>query len=414
MCYGTRELLGGGAALHAHIRRHEGVIQQAAGAADPDLARSTIASNTILRLVVRSAPCVLVVVPEEPHVAELAPVTPPRVLDQPILIASIILAVFFDEHGMPKDGILLAIVEDAGVVVLPGVGIHGHDDRARLHQRLHQRLRAVAGQLVPAADADAGGRLPEASRLMARAGLLCVPEILVERDAVVSHPGEGELARGAIAAAGASAVLGVRHAVQERLHRDRDVRLLPAAGALLADELRLDGLCGGDGPAAAAVALVPDRGAGPDVHAAGGTGRRLVGRGVDEERPLGQALHEGHAVAAGHAAAGGLVAVQDLALGISPVHEGMHARRPEAALPRVPGVRGCDLNEGGFEERAAVVELLRAYCEPPAEVPHILLEGIALQLRPSSAPVQGRRISTLATQEDCTNDGCGRAAIHGT
>mmetsp|Transcript_87390 Transcript_87390/g.222615 ORF Transcript_87390/g.222615 Transcript_87390/m.222615 type:complete len:240 (+) Transcript_87390:526-1245(+) len=239
---------------------------------------------------------------------------------------------------MPQDGVLGAAVEDARLVVEPAVAVHGHDHRALLDHRLHQRLGAVARQLVPAADAHAGAGLPEASGLMALAGPGCVLEVALQRDAVVAHPGVGELASGAIAAALASAVLRVRDAVHERLRGDA------GRGARVLDELCLQGLGGGDGPAAAAIALIPHVRAAVDVHAAGGAGHGLVARGVQAVHDLGAAAQERGASAAG-AAARGLVAVEGGSLGLVPIHKGVHACLPKAALLGVPGIRGPDLRE---------------------------------------------------------------------
>mmetsp|Transcript_80416 Transcript_80416/g.217960 ORF Transcript_80416/g.217960 Transcript_80416/m.217960 type:complete len:263 (+) Transcript_80416:722-1510(+) len=238
---------------------------------------------------------------------------------------------------------------------------------------------------------------------MALAGPGCVLEVALQRDAVVAHPGVGELASGAIAAAGASAVLRVRDAVHESLRGDA------GRGARVLDELRLQGLGGGDGPAAAAIALIPHFRAAVDVQAAGGAGHGLVARGVQAVHALGAAAQEGGASATG-AAARGLVAVEGGSLGLVPIHKGVHARLPKAALLGVPGIRGPNLGEGGFEKGAAAAELLGAHLVVPAEVLHVLLERVSLQLRPRSALPQCRRIA--ATQEDCADDSGCCSAVH--
>merc|ERR1719386_113838 len=109
---------------------------------------------------------------------------------------------------MPKDRVLVAVVEDAVVVVHPVVGVH-RDDRGPLRvERLLQRLGLVAGERGPARDPGAlAGRWVEAVLAFADAGLGGVRHLAVQREAVVPEEREAELARGAVAAAGAAAVL---------------------------------------------------------------------------------------------------------------------------------------------------------------------------------------------------------------
>ena len=167
----------------------------------------------------------------------------------------------------------------------------------------------VARQVRPAGDADALVEAGPGAGALLRAGAVLggVGQILLQRDAVVAHERVGQLAGGALAAAVAAAVLRVRRALHQGLGRDPDV-----GGRALALELRLQGLRRGDGPAAAAVALVADlRGGhlGP-----GGEGRRGVHlHGQGRAGGAGLRVEEGDALAAARALARGLVAlVQDL------------------------------------------------------------------------------------------------------
>mmetsp|Transcript_41741 Transcript_41741/g.119390 ORF Transcript_41741/g.119390 Transcript_41741/m.119390 type:complete len:263 (+) Transcript_41741:722-1510(+) len=239
---------------------------------------------------------------------------------------------------------------------------------------------------------------------MALAGPGCVLEVALQRDAVVAHPGVGELASGAIAAAGASAVLRVRDAVHESLRGDA------GRGARVLDELRLQGLGGGDGPAAAAIALIPHFRAAVDVQAAGGAGHGLVARGVQAVHALGAAAQEGGASATG-AAARGLVAVEGGSLGLVPIHKGVHARLPKAALLGDPGVGGGDLRQGGLEELGTAVELLGTLFVVPVEFAHEFIEGVAVEFRARSRLPHGHRI---AAQECRGGDGPCHRSVHGS
>mmetsp|Transcript_89777 Transcript_89777/g.234150 ORF Transcript_89777/g.234150 Transcript_89777/m.234150 type:complete len:449 (-) Transcript_89777:10-1356(-) len=394
------------AALDFDVRGHDGVVQQAAGAADGDLAGAAIAAQALRRLVVRSAPVVLVVVPQQADVSGLAPLRAPRVLDQPVLVAGFVLAVALGENGVAEDRILCTIVEDTRLVVEPIIAVHGHDHRALLHQRLHQWLRPVAGQLIPASDADAGRRLPEAGALGARLCPARVRQVALQRNAVIAHPSIGELAGCTLAAAGAPAVLRVRHAVHKRLRRDpRHFGAGPAG----TEELGLEGLGGGDGPATAAIALVPDGGSTVDVHAPGGARHVLVCRGVHAGHAAQGAAEEGHGTLPGTSVR--LVAVQGLALIDRPIHEGVHACLPEAALLGDPGVGGGDLRQGGLEELGAAVELLGTLFVVPVEFAHELFEGVAVEFRARSRLPQGHRI---AAQECRGGDGPCHRSVHGS
>mmetsp|Transcript_120435 Transcript_120435/g.269240 ORF Transcript_120435/g.269240 Transcript_120435/m.269240 type:complete len:218 (+) Transcript_120435:163-816(+) len=182
----------GVASFDANALREDGVVKQAAHAADFHFGGAAVAPNALLRLPVDAAESALIVVPLYPDIAILAPFRTPRVLDEPVL-AACVLAVALREHRVAQHRIPCAVVEDAAVIIEPVVRIHGHHNGALLDKRTHQRLCLVAGQGMPATDADAALARQCLSRCRGLASLRLaeVGHVGLQRDAVVPHEGIG-------------------------------------------------------------------------------------------------------------------------------------------------------------------------------------------------------------------------------
>mmetsp|Transcript_39097 Transcript_39097/g.108745 ORF Transcript_39097/g.108745 Transcript_39097/m.108745 type:complete len:252 (-) Transcript_39097:34-789(-) len=224
---------------------------------------------------------------------------------------------------------------------------------------------------------------------------------------MIPHEGVSELTRGPIAATGATAMLGVGHAVHECLCGEPGARWRTTA-----QELRLHRLHGRDGPATAAVALLPQRR--PHVRRQAAL---LAERGI-EARGHGAAAESGSAfVQQGDGlrvpvSAWWLVPVQHAAFRKRPIHEGVDASLPPPALLRVPGVCGVHLRQRGLKDCCAPLVLLATGRIGTAEVADVLRERVALQgtacrqrrLGPeatSSSPASGRWDEEEAKKRGC-------------
>mmetsp|Transcript_111072 Transcript_111072/g.358609 ORF Transcript_111072/g.358609 Transcript_111072/m.358609 type:complete len:325 (-) Transcript_111072:488-1462(-) len=241
--------------LQADTLRKDGVIEDAASAADRDLRGAAIAPHALLRLAVDSTPALLVVLHLQADVAILTPFTAPRVLDQPVPLAAVV-AVAFCKHCMAECRVLCARVEDAAVIIEPVVAVHGHHNWAPLHECLHQRVHLVTGQRAPTRDprAPRGWPSPRQAGIRARRGVGGVWQLRLQGDTVVPHERVGEFPRGPVATARAAAMLRVWHTVHQGLCRE------PHIVRTRALQLRFHGLHCGDGPAAATTALLSHSG----------------------------------------------------------------------------------------------------------------------------------------------------------
>mmetsp|Transcript_111136 Transcript_111136/g.325086 ORF Transcript_111136/g.325086 Transcript_111136/m.325086 type:complete len:243 (+) Transcript_111136:520-1248(+) len=175
-----------------------------------------------------------------------------------------------------------------------------------------------------------------------------VGRLVLRGQAVIGHVGEGELHGRPLAASGAAALHGVRHAGHQLLGRE------PVRAARGDLHVRLEDGCRRHGPAGAAGTLVRDVGGGVEP----GPVQELRGQGdgLAPVRAEGAALAERHRPAAlrrGHAAP----AQQLLQLRWRPVRELVHAGVPEAVGPGVLCLHHC---QAPAEVRKALVELRAA------------------------------------------------------
>eukprot|EP00760_Papus_ankaliazontas_P003846 PhM_4_TR11656/c5_g2_i9/m.16431 len=194
-------------------------------------------------------------VAEEADEAVLAPRRCPRVAHDPVRLAGL-LPVAHELHGV-VDGraVLVAAVVDTRLVRLPRRRIDADGDGADVGDGVHEavvvvRLDAlVARELHNGVDGLVVGEL--AGGIRAEVGRVGVRR--VRRDTAVLDDGlVGDLRRATLAATRAATLHGVRRA-------RRDL-LLGKLRALVEgkEHPRLDGFDGGEGPAAAALALVLD------------------------------------------------------------------------------------------------------------------------------------------------------------
>merc|ERR1711971_309642 len=101
---------------------HNGVKEDSAHSADRYWVRLTLASDTLLRVVVHATIAAFRVTLEA-DVASLAPIASPTVLDDPVLGATV-LAVTDRYNSMVDDIILATSIENATFVVEPFVSGH--------------------------------------------------------------------------------------------------------------------------------------------------------------------------------------------------------------------------------------------------------------------------------------------------
>mmetsp|Transcript_123709 Transcript_123709/g.385231 ORF Transcript_123709/g.385231 Transcript_123709/m.385231 type:complete len:299 (+) Transcript_123709:70-966(+) len=240
-----------GSAGEARKVRQAGVVEDAAHAADLHLLGTARAASAHLRLAVGAALLGVVLAPEEPDVAVLAPGGAPGVLNEVEELAKLlVLAICDKNHRVVDDRILGAAVEDAGVVHRPRPGGDGDAHGAALVDRSQQRLVPVLWQTLPALHAEGqalGARLREVDpglrellqreaavaafdhlhqtpvheRLLAGGVGTPVGGLALLGEATVQRPVERELDGGALAAARAAALVGVGHARDELLRAER-------------------------------------------------------------------------------------------------------------------------------------------------------------------------------------------------
>mmetsp|Transcript_10778 Transcript_10778/g.30028 ORF Transcript_10778/g.30028 Transcript_10778/m.30028 type:complete len:276 (+) Transcript_10778:103-930(+) len=234
---------------HPEHRQH-GVVEDAAGAADPDLLRATLASGAHLGGVVPAAAQLLFLDALEAHAAVLAPVSPPRIFYLPVLdLANL------DVHGLPvavqhdrvADHVLAVATirrQDAVEIPVP-VRARGYGDGNRpvvdeavnelcllvrwkfgppqqpgpaAHHEArvaapvdHVLLRAVGHEHGLRADARASEGAPGPLVLGAGGLLPCLVrgELRLADDLGLQRVLESQLRGGPLAAAGAAALVGV-------------------------------------------------------------------------------------------------------------------------------------------------------------------------------------------------------------
>mmetsp|Transcript_68521 Transcript_68521/g.149102 ORF Transcript_68521/g.149102 Transcript_68521/m.149102 type:complete len:204 (-) Transcript_68521:710-1321(-) len=189
------------ALLQAHTLGKDGVIEEAAHPTDGHLFRPTIAADAVLWLVVRTTPGVFVLMALKPDVALLAPLTSPRVQNEPVLVARL-LAVALGQHRMTQNRVLGTSVEHTRVVIEPAATVHRHDDGAVLDKSLHERFNTVAWELVPAGNNHplGGGPWPRKRRWTRTSGPL-IGQFRLCWNAVIPHEGIRKFTCGSIAAA---------------------------------------------------------------------------------------------------------------------------------------------------------------------------------------------------------------------
>mmetsp|Transcript_6121 Transcript_6121/g.16649 ORF Transcript_6121/g.16649 Transcript_6121/m.16649 type:complete len:210 (+) Transcript_6121:271-900(+) len=177
----------------------------------------------------------------KPDEGTFAPILAPAVADEPVLAKLWVHAIAHEQHCMVHNGIPGTAIEHARVVGQPIRGIDGDNNRAVRCYRIEQWLEFVLWQAHKALNCGA---------------LLChtaPPGSLVSTvvgQAVVADIREGQLRRGAHAAAVAAAMLGIRHTIHELLEGE------PAGRASRQLRMRLQGAHCRNSPAGTAITLV--------------------------------------------------------------------------------------------------------------------------------------------------------------
>mmetsp|Transcript_116503 Transcript_116503/g.226608 ORF Transcript_116503/g.226608 Transcript_116503/m.226608 type:complete len:212 (+) Transcript_116503:381-1016(+) len=148
----------------------------------------------------------------------LAPARPPRILNQPIFFPCI-RTIALCQDCMTKDGILIAGVKDAAVIVEPVVAIHGHNHWSIADQCLHQWSSLIAWQLLPAINTCPPCCLPRpAQRLLwARLGFSGVGQVCLQGNTIIPHEAIGQLPSGTITATRPTTTLRIWHAIHQCL-----------------------------------------------------------------------------------------------------------------------------------------------------------------------------------------------------
>merc|ERR1719310_2517577 len=351
--------------------------------------RRNRAAIAVLWLVVRSAPVGLLfaAAAQQADVALLSPASSPGVLDQPVPLAALpVGAVALSKHSVAEDGVLLAAVEDARVVVKPVVSVDSHNHWALLIQGLHNRLSLIAREVGPARDANPLGGWPgtvgSSTLVWAGVGVGVVRIIALGRNPVVADESIGQLASCTFATAASTAVLRVWDAVHQTLRGElqRPVRL---AASL---QLRLESFDGTYGPAAATVALITDLRSRLVAH----TARDLAHSGLAAASQAVQAtsrveLQRAKALGARLAA---LVAVHGRFLGLRVVHERVDASLPEAALLLVLCVDSLDALDGFLEDLLSLPVLSRSHAVRTSILPGELQKGVVAHTSRRLTPTQ--------------------------
>mmetsp|Transcript_2994 Transcript_2994/g.9380 ORF Transcript_2994/g.9380 Transcript_2994/m.9380 type:complete len:378 (+) Transcript_2994:186-1319(+) len=350
------------------------------------------------------------------QVAVLAPVRAPGVLQVPV--PDPVLHAVAEEHDRVLQDVLGVAVrrpQDAARVEVPRAAGGDRDGQGPLlQQALDDGCLPVLRQLRPAGHAHAAGpsgqdraqrvhlaavralhavqrrlqqRRVRQHGLRADQALVVVPvegrvaEEPLRGEADVHGVVEGQRGGGALAAALAAAVPGVRRAGDEGLRGERGHRLLAAGAPELGGDagqhvrvalhVALEHGDGGLGPAGAAGALVPDDGhqAGSVLHEAEGGGDLLL---LAAEEVQDQRVARGR-----EARAAAPVAQHGLELLLALVHELGDALRPGLGRPRV---EADELLLVLLEDLLTLCPLLGPRLVAAAELLHEFLEGELLQV----------------------------------
>ena len=277
---------------------------------------------------------------EEADVAILAEVGGPRVADEPIVLLEAVVGAVADELDNVVDVDILVIgaaVEDAALVEGPLRGVNIDGEGAGGDKGLHRGVAAVALDVHNVREVSdgagiAGGAADAGVAIVASVGVL---ELLGDA-AIVNDVLEGKVSGGALAAAGAAAVIGVGGAGGELL--GGHVEELASANG----EGGLEGRGRGEGPAGAAAPLILD---GRDDLRDGAAPVDAVGEGRGAVEAL--LLLLAGEVHGGEAHLGGGHASEETdALVLRPVSHVVNVHGP--ALVRV-GVVGVDHLQVGVE-----------------------------------------------------------------
>merc|ERR1719215_1664348 len=138
-----------------------GVVEDAAGSADPDLVRAACATCAFLRRRVPTAMCLLLGVraPAQSEEPALAPLRAPGILKKPVLVPGACLSIADQSHRMVHGGFQGAIIHHAVVVDVPIVGRHERNADGPILQGAQDRFHLILRKLLPPLHAEIGRRL---------------------------------------------------------------------------------------------------------------------------------------------------------------------------------------------------------------------------------------------------------------